>query len=86
MASYSIRWMPSAERDLRHIDRHAILRIINAIRSLSDTPISPRHHKLKDTENQYRLRAEVYRVLYEVDTEAQQVIILHVRHRGAAYR
>jgi mRNA interferase RelE/StbE len=86
MASYSIRWLPSAERDLRHIDRHTIPRIINAIRSLSDTPLSPHHHKLKDTENQYRLRVGTYRVLYEVDIEAQQVTILHVRHRGAAYR
>jgi mRNA interferase RelE/StbE len=86
MVSYSIRWMPSAERDLRNIDRHAIPRIVNAIRSLSDTPISPHHHKSKDTENQYRLRVGTYQVLYEVDIEAQQVIVLHIRHRGAAYR
>jgi len=86
MASYSIRWMPSAERDLRNIDRHAIPRIINVIRSLSDTPLSPHHHKLKDTKNQYRLRVGVYRVLYEVDIGARQVVILHIRHRGAAYR
>ena len=62
--------MPSAERDLRNIDRHAIPRIINAIRSLSDTPLLPHHHKLKDTGNQYRLRVGVYRVLYEVDIGA----------------
>ena len=78
--------MPSVERDLRNIDRHAIPRIINAIRSLSDTPLSPHHHKLKGTENQYRLRVGVYRVLYEVDTGARQVVILHIRHRGGAYR
>jgi mRNA interferase RelE/StbE len=78
--------MPSAERDLRNIDRHVIPRIISVIQSLSDTPFSLHYHKLKDTENQYRLRVGVYRVLYEVDIGARQVVILHIRHRGAAQR
>lgn len=86
MASYKILWKHSAERDLRNIDRQQIPRIIEAIERLADDPFPLQHHKLRSTEQFYRIRVGDYRVVYQVDIKTNVVIIYYVRHRSKAYR
>jgi len=85
-SKYRIVVRPAAERDLRGIDPQAIPRISEAIDTLASQPFSPDHRKLKATEHQYRVRVGDYRIIYEVDTDADVIIIHHIRHRRIVYR
>jgi len=67
-------------------DPQAIPRISEAIDTLASQPFSPNHRKLKGTEHQYRVRVGDYRIIYEVVTDADVIIIHHIRHRSIAYR
>lgn len=86
MDSYEVRWKNSAERDLRKISSQQIPRIIKAVDSLVDNPFPSQHRKLRGSERDYRIRVGDYRVIYQVETKTEVVVIYHVRHRREAYR
>lgn len=86
MASYTIRWKSSAERDLRNIDSQQIPRVIKAVEALADTPLPSSARKLRGSERIYRVRVGDYRVIYQVESELKAVIVYYVRHRKQAYR
>ena len=85
MDSYEIRWKKSAHRDLQNIDLQQVPRIIKAIESLADNPFPSQKRKLRGSERNYRIRVGDYRIIYQVDTKTQLMIIYHVRHRKEAY-
>lgn len=87
MASYRIRIARSVARDLRHVDRPFVPRLVAAIESLADDPLPEgRHKKLRGSERSFRLRVGDYRILYEVDEAAREVHVYKVRHRREVYR
>ena len=86
MNSYDIQWKKSAEKDLLGSDYKQIPRIIKSIESLAKNPLSKQYRKLQGTENFYRIRVGNYRVIYQVDNQANILIIYYVRHRREAYR
>ncbi|MBM4444957.1 MAG: type II toxin-antitoxin system RelE/ParE family toxin [Chloroflexi bacterium] len=86
MASYSLLYRPSVEKDLRSLPREAIARIVRQIDALQQDPL-PRHSvKLAGSEGLYRIRVGNYRVVYGVDRHARQVTVHYVRHRRDVYR
>ena len=86
MGSYEVRWKNSAERELRNLDPRHLPRIIKAVEALGDNPFPSPHRKLRGSEQNYRIRVGVYRVVYQVDPQGKIVTIYHVRHRSKAYR
>ncbi|MCD6335971.1 MAG: type II toxin-antitoxin system RelE/ParE family toxin [Candidatus Latescibacteria bacterium] len=56
------------------------------IKRLKTDPFPRGVTKLSGTERLYRIRMGDYRIVYEVDTQAKQVIIHYVRHRREVYR
>jgi mRNA interferase RelE/StbE len=86
MESYRILWKRSASHDLRKINQQQIPQIIRIVEQLADNPFPLQHRKLRSTEKFYRIRVGDYRVIYQVDTDAREVIIYYVRHRREAYR
>lgn len=77
------RW-PRARRQLRRVarkDRQAFVLIERAISSLAPWPVAKSVKSLTAHENQYRLRAGRYRVLFDVDTENTLIRIQEVRRR-----
>ena len=75
-----------AEKDIQDLPPATRERIVEAIRSLRETPFPRGAHKLQGLENHYRLRVGDYRVLYEFDAAAQNITIYRVKHRREAYR
>jgi mRNA interferase RelE/StbE len=86
MASYSIVYKPSVEKDLRSLPRSTVMRVTRQIDALRDDPISRYSVKLTGSKGLYRIRVGDYRVIYGVDQDAKQVTIHHVRHRRDVYR
>ncbi len=86
MGSYSFNFKPSVEKDLRRLSKAVAGRVMAPIESLRSEPL-PRHAiKLSGAERLYRVRVGNYRIVYEVDRQARQVTVHHIRHRREAYR
>ncbi|HUU13950.1 MAG TPA: type II toxin-antitoxin system RelE/ParE family toxin [Terriglobia bacterium] len=86
MSSYSVSLLPAARRDLRRLPPEVHNRIAAAITRLENNPRPPGCKKLVGFENEWRLRAGDYRVLYLIDDAAKRVTIARVAHRREAYR
>lgn len=86
MASYSLSFKPSVEKDLQSIPRSIVSRILDRIDRLPAHPNPPQSAKLQGAERLYRLRVGDYRIVYEVDRETEQITVHYVRHRREVYR
>jgi mRNA interferase RelE/StbE len=86
VASYSLSYRPSVEKDIQSIPRSFVARIIARIERLPSDPFPPQSAKLQGAERLYRLRVGDYRIVYEVDLDALHIIVQYVRHRRDVYR
>ena len=86
MASYSLSYRQSVEKDLQSIPRSFVVRIIARIERLLSDPFPSQSAKLQGAERLYRLRVGDYRIVYEVDSDALHIIVQYVRHRRDVYR
>jgi len=78
---YKVSITSSAERDLKRLDRPVKNRIVSA--SLAPTS-DPRPHgclKVKNAEGVWRIRVGDWRVGYEVNDSASEVLVLKIAHR-----
>jgi mRNA interferase RelE/StbE len=87
---YRVRLARRAERGLRRIrqgDPRAFVRLVAAIRSLSEEPRPGAAVKLTAFEPPaWRLRVGEYRIVYEINEEEVLVIVVDVAPRGEVYR
>ncbi|MDD5094174.1 MAG: type II toxin-antitoxin system RelE/ParE family toxin [Dehalococcoidia bacterium] len=85
MAKYEIVLRRSVLKDLEPIPGKDVKRILSAIESLAENPRPPQSCKLSSQEK-YRLRCGVYRILYFVEDDRLIVCIVKVGHRKDVYR
>jgi mRNA interferase RelE/StbE len=86
MASYSIRFKASAEKELRGLPKSVLDRVLERIDGLKSDPFPHGSRKLTDAEGLYRIRIGDYRVVYGVDVPGTTVTIQYIRHRSQVYR
>lgn len=62
-------------------------RVLQAITDLADDPRPDGARKMRGTgeQEEWRVRVGDYRVVYRVDDEAREVVILAVAHRASVY-
>lgn len=75
-----------AEKDLRKLPRDIARLVINKIKTLATEPRMIGSHKLRDSDNAYRIRIGDYRILYEINDKKKIVRIYRIRHRKDVYR
>ena len=85
MALHRVTIKPSAERELRKLDRAVVPRIINAVQYLADQPRPLGCRKLSGADSKYRIRIGNYRVVYAINDQDRIVDVLYIRHRKDAY-
>jgi mRNA interferase RelE/StbE len=85
-SSYSVRLKPSAEKDLRKLPKAVLPRILEEISSLRNNPFPPGTVKLKNADRLFRSRVGDYRIIYEVEAAARQILVHYIRHRREVYR
>ena len=83
---YKLEISRAAERDLRRLPRSILLRLNERVLALRSDPRPTGVRKLQGALEGWRIRVGQYRVLYQIDDEAQTVTILRVRHRRDVYR
>ena len=86
MGTYQIEWKKSALRELKHLDRQVVPRVVTAVDSLSTQPLPAGVSKLQGSQRTYRIRVGNYRVIYELYESRLVVEVVRVRHRRDAYR
>lgn len=86
MASYSLLFKSSVQKDLEDLPKPLIARILDRLEQLKSNPLPRQSAKLHGAEQLYRLRVGDYRIVYELDTDAMLITIQYVRHRREVYR
>ncbi len=86
MASYSIVFKPSVEKDLRFLPKAVIARVLRQIEVLRKNPFPRQSVKLAGAEQLYRIRVGDYRVVYAVDKGDKEIMVHYIRHRREVYR
>ena len=86
MASYNVDFKPGVQKDFRRLPKSVVGRVMKRIEKLNNEPFPHGVTKLEGAERLYRIVVGDYRIVYEVDTQAKQIMILYVRHRREVYR
>jgi mRNA interferase RelE/StbE len=86
MASSTVEFKRSAEKDLGRISKDQIPRILAAVRALADDPLPQGSKKLVGSDLTYRIRVGDYRVIYQFHRARNVIEISRVRHRREVYR
>jgi mRNA interferase RelE/StbE len=86
MAEYKVEWKRSAVKELEKLPRQAVPHIVEAVRNLTSDPFPFGTRKLAGSEQTYRIRVGVYRILYSVHVDIFIVEIIRVRHRKDVYK
>jgi mRNA interferase RelE/StbE len=86
MVNYSIIFKRSVEKDLRHLPRDIISRVMEKIENMKSEPFPGQSKRISGAERLYHLRVGDYRIVYEVDSKTRDIIIHYIRERSIAYR
>ena len=84
MANYRLVVKRSVSKDLRPIPNTYVIRILQCIENLRETPRPTGSEKLSGQER-YRIRQGVYRIIYAVTDEHLIVTVVKVGHRKHVY-
>jgi mRNA interferase RelE/StbE len=85
MASYSLVFKKSVAKDLRAFPQADVKKILSRIRSLAIDPRPAGCEKLSAQER-YRIRQDVYRIIYEIADQILSILVVKVGHRRDVYR
>ena len=83
---YSIQISKSVQKQIDDLPNAMKGRILEKIKGLEIEPCPSGIVKLKNSEQEHRLRIGDYRVLYEIDDAKQTILILQCKHRRDVYR
>jgi len=82
---YNVRILRRAIKDIAVLPQDYARLVGQHIDRLTENPRPPDAKKLRGTSD-YSLRVGVYRILYDIDDDAQSVTVYRVKHRREAYR
>ena len=85
MVKYKITFKKSVAKDLRSIPSADVKRILKKIDSLATDPRAEGSVKLS-TQERYRIRQGLYRIVYEIRDETLIVHVVKVAHRSSVYK
>ena len=85
MASYSIFFKPSAEKELRKISSPYLGKVIDRISSLSHNPRPSGVQMLKGENRYFRFRFGDYRIIYDVNDRNERITVIKIGHRREVY-
>jgi mRNA interferase RelE/StbE len=83
--SYQVFVKPAAQRQLKKLTLAVQKDLIALIESLSDEPRPSGCKKLKQRQNQYRVRLGDYRIIYSIEDMSLIVRVIKVGHRRDIY-
>lgn len=85
---FRVEFTPAAEKGLGKLDRHIAQRILKKMRWLAENAGQVHHEQLTaQFAGMYKLRVGEYRVVYTIEGEQQDRIVIHlIGHRREIYK
>ena len=83
--NYNILILRRAQKQLSELNTNTYKNVKKAIQSLIDEP-RPLGSKRLTGRKGWRIRAGDYRVIYEIDDDKKEIIVLDIGHRKDIYR
>ena len=84
--TFTVEIKPTAMKELKSLPQYIMKKSILIIDSLSVEPRPEGCKKLVDSKSRWRIRVGDYRILYEIDNQADIVTVFRVAHRKEIYR
>ncbi|MEA2110913.1 MAG: type II toxin-antitoxin system RelE/ParE family toxin [Campylobacterota bacterium] len=84
MANYKIEIKKSAAKEISKLPQKVLVRIVEQIQLLSETP-RPHGCKKLSGDEKYRVRVGNYRILYTIEDNILTLYIVKVGHRKNIY-
>ncbi len=85
MAAYKVHFKASVEKDFTTIPKKDLKKILKRIEGLAENPRPWGCEKLTGQER-YRLRQELYRIVYSIQDDELTVWVVIIGHRKDIYR
>jgi mRNA interferase RelE/StbE len=85
MARYNVEIKKSAVKEIEHLPRKDMMKILDAIGSLREN-LRPRDSKKLSAQEKYWIRCGDYRILYSIEDTVLIVSVVKVGHRKDVYR
>ncbi len=85
MNSYKIEWKHSAVKELKHLPKQVIVRVLEAVERLASDPFPSGVRKLACAEHSYRIRVGDYRIVYNLISKTLILEVIRVGHRKNVY-
>jgi mRNA interferase RelE/StbE len=82
----NVEFHPDVFKQLQQLPRSVFAAALRAIVALANNPRPVGAVKLVGGENDRRVRIGEYRIVYEVDDQAETVTVFRVAHRSDVYR
>ncbi len=83
--SYTVIISRSVQKQLAKLSAEIQERIVESLAKLENNPSPSGSKKLKGRDG-WRIRIGDYRVIYEINDQVLQVIVIHTGHRRDVYR
>ncbi|MFW6124454.1 MAG: type II toxin-antitoxin system RelE family toxin [Acidobacteriota bacterium] len=86
-SSFEVRWHEKAVKDLKNLDKETIRRIIDKVKNhLNKRPLKLSKSLKGRFRGLYRYRIGDYRVIFVLDHEKKELLVLAVNHRKNIYK
>jgi mRNA interferase RelE/StbE len=83
---YKIAFSKSAEKDLKKVNTVYFVSVASHIKKLSLNPRPFGCTKLAGSQNSYRIRVGIYRIIYTIEDEILTVEVIKIDHRKDVYK
>ena len=84
--AYTIKFKPTAARQLAKLPKTIQVKIARKIDSLAIAPHPQGTVKLRGGDDLYRLRVGNYRIIYQVKNDQLLILVVKIGHRKEVYR
>ena len=84
--NYALIIKKTAQKQILRLPKIYYRQVKNAILALEDNPRPTGYIKLAGSNNLYRIRVGIYRIIYSIEDGQLVVYILDVEHRKDAYK
>ena len=83
---YSVEFRPTVLKSLKRLPKKELRQIKKKIDNLAENLPSPATTKMKGNNPFHKIRAGVYRIIYEIHEDRLVILVVKVGHRKDVYK
>jgi mRNA interferase RelE/StbE len=84
--AYTIKFRPAVEKNLKPLPQKELIRIKRKIDALAENLPDPALTKMKGNNKFHKIRAGVYRIIYEIHENDLVILVVKIGHRKDIYK